>query len=439
MARMKLKSRRAVLLAAPLGLAACGLGGQSAENKPIQNVGPAALEIAWENTTNDMGLWVVGEAKKIFEDRNPGVTLNFSGMGNERAKVLAQTAAGTPSNVLHLGVNLPTFYAAKGMLLALDGYISKDRESQKGEFAPNIWDTFSVNGKQYALPREGGPTVLYYNKTLLAAGGVTAPTDAWTMAEQYREAAVKLTKPGAAGGPEVIGTDLGNWRNWLWSGGGDFFDAQRTRYTLDQPAAVESLQLYQDFRYKFRAATTPPENQQQMPMPRFIAGGMAFFPGLRSAGNTRGFVAPHVGIAQHPRGKAGRKFNMPGNGLALMAQPSGSPGAKAVDAAWKMIAWYVSPEFQKMHYKAGIGGVVARLSVLKSEEYLNSAIPREWNEFFAKGVADLYVPPKLTNWPEIDEAVNMELAQFQNGQETAAQVTSRIAPIVNAMLKEGQR
>ena len=108
--------------------------------------------------------------------------------------------------------------------------------------------------------------------------------------------------------------------------------------------------------------------KQQMPMPRFIAGGMAFFPGLRSAGNTRGFVAPHVGIAQHPRGKAGRKFNMPGNGLALMAQQSGSPGAKAVDAAWKMIAWYVSPEFQKMHYKAGIGGVVARLSVLKSEE-----------------------------------------------------------------------
>ena len=43
------------------------------------------------------------------------------------------------------------------------------------------------------------------------------------------------------------------------------------------------------------------------------------------------------------------------------------------------------------------------------------------------------------HWPEIDEAINMELGKFQNGQETAAQVTSRIAPVVNAMLKEGQR
>ena len=43
---MKLKSRRAVLMAAPLGLAACGMGGQPAESKPVQNVGPAALEIA---------------------------------------------------------------------------------------------------------------------------------------------------------------------------------------------------------------------------------------------------------------------------------------------------------------------------------------------------------------------------------------------------------
>ena len=46
---------------------------------------------------------------------------------------------------------------------------------------------------------------------------------------------------------------------------------------------------------------------------------------------------------------------------------------------------------------AGIGGVVHRLAVLQSEEYLTSAIPREWNEFFAKGVALMRGPSKISN------------------------------------------
>ncbi|HXI16732.1 MAG TPA: hypothetical protein VNM48_10185, partial [Chloroflexota bacterium] len=91
------------------------------------------------------------------------------------------------------------------------------------------------------------------------------------------------------------------------------------------------------------------------------------------------------------------------------------------------------------YYKAGIGGVVARSSVLKSDEYLTSVLPREWNEFFAKGVVDLMVPPKITNWPELDEAVNKELDAFQQGQETAAAATSRMAPVINALLKEAAR
>jgi hypothetical protein len=83
--------------------------------------------------------------------------------------------------------------------------------------------------------------------------------------------------------------------------------------------------------------------------------------------------------------------------------------------------------------------VVSRLSVLQSEEYLTSVLPRQWNEFFAKGMPDVKPPPKISNWSEIDEKMKMELNAFQNGQETAAQATGRIAPIVNAMLKEGQR
>jgi multiple sugar transport system substrate-binding protein len=356
------------------------------------------------------------------------VTLNFTGMGNDQAKVLAQVAAGTPPHVLHLNGNLVTSYVVKSILLPIDALTQKDKDAKQADFAPKMWDIFSIRGKQYALPREGGPNALYFNKSLLQAAGVQSPTDAWTTANEYREASVKLSKPEA----NVFGTHLVDWRVWVYSNGGDIVDASLTKYTLDQPAAVEALQLYQDFRYKFQCATTPQDNAAQGPMPRFIAGGLAFFPGLRSAGNTNGFVQPNVGIAMYPQGKAGRKFAQPGNGLSLV-QPS-----RAQDAAWEAIKWYTSAEFQKMHYKAGIGGVVARLAVLQSEEYLNSAIPREWNEFFAKGVAFLRGPSKTSNWPDVDSTLDKELTAFQNGQETAAAATARIAPIISGLLKDAQ-
>ena len=424
-------SRRRLFTGAAIGLpllTACSRQPEAPSSAPAATPGPVTLEMAWENTTNDMGQFVTGEAKQLFEQRHPGVTLNFTGMGNDRAKVLAQVAAGTPPHVLHLGGNLVTFYVLKGVLTPIDSLIQKDKDARQAEFAPKMWDMFSIHGKQYALPREGGPNALYYNKSLLQAASVTPPTDAWTLANEYRDASVKLTKPDVP----VFGTHLVDWRVWVYSNGGDIVDASLTKYTLDQPAAIEALQLFQDFRYRYACATTTQDNSAQAPIQRFIAGGLALFPGLRSAGNTKGFVQANVGIAMHPQGKARRKFAQQGNGLSLV-QP-----ARAQDAAWEAIKWYTSAEFQKLHYKMGIGGVVARLAVLQSEEYLTSAIPREWNEFFAKGVAYLRGPSKLSNWPEIDATLDKELTAFQNGQETAAAATARIAPVIGGLLKEGQ-
>ena len=412
--------------ALPLAVACSQRAADTPKAQPT--TGPVTIEMAWENLNNDMGAFVNGPAKQIFEQRHPGWTLNFTHMGNDRAKFLAQVSAGTPSHVLHFNSNLATFYVLQGVLAPLDPFIQKDKDAKQADFVPKAWEMFTIKGKQYALPREGGPNALYYNKSLVQAGGVQPPTDSWTFANEYRDASVKLTKPEG----NVWGTHIIDWRVWVYSNGGDIVDSTLTKFTLDQPAAVEALQLYQDYRYRYQCATTAEQNSQQAPIARFMAGGLAFFPGVRSAGNTSGFIQPWVGIAMHPQGKAGRKFAQTVNALGVV-EP-----AKAHDAAWEAAKWYTSAEFQKMHYKAGIGGVVARTAVLQSEEYLASAIPREWNEFFAKGVAFLRGPSKISNWPEIDAALDKELTAFQNGQEPAAAATARMAPVIAALLKEGQ-
>ena len=276
---------------------------------------------------------------------------------------------------------------------------------------------------------KGLPTPLRRRSALRSgAAAVAGPLLAACASER---AAVKLTRQGD---PTIYGTDGGNWRNWVYSNGADFVDAALSRLTLDQPAAVEAMQLFQDFRYRYKCATTPQDNAAQPAIQRFIAGGLAFYAGVRSAGNVAGFARPDVvGIAQHPRGRGGRRFQNIGNGVAVV-QPNRLP-----DLSYQAATWFVSAEFQKLYYKARVGGVVVRLSVLQSEEYLTSVLPQEWNEFFARGVTGLMSPPKLSNWPEISATLDRELGGFLNGEETAAAATARIAPQIDGMLRDAVR
>ncbi|MGH6925075.1 MAG: extracellular solute-binding protein [Propylenella sp.] len=45
----------------------------------------------------------------------------------------------------------------------------------QGDFATAIWDAINVDGKQYAVPLDTHPIVLYYNKEKLAAAGLIGP------------------------------------------------------------------------------------------------------------------------------------------------------------------------------------------------------------------------------------------------------------------------
>src|SRR5919199_6826512 len=114
----------------PLALACSQPAGNTP--KPVATAGPVTLEMAWENLNNEMGAFVNGQAKQIFEQRHPGWTLNFAHQGNDRAKFLAQVSAGTPSHVLHFNSNLATFYVLQGVLAPLDPFIQKDKDAKQG-------------------------------------------------------------------------------------------------------------------------------------------------------------------------------------------------------------------------------------------------------------------------------------------------------------------
>lgn len=385
------------------------------------------LQIAWEQTANDMGQFVTGQARDLFEQRFPQIKLEFIPQGNTVEKLTAAFAAGVPPDVIHAPVAQYPRFAAAGMLQPIDPFVARDQSFDKDDFEPVMWNAFVLNGKTWAIPREGGPTVLYYNRQAFDAAGVPYPADEWTW-DDWRAAALKLTRRS---GDETVqyGMHAPNWEVWVWGAGGDILNAEMTRCVMDSPQAIAGLQEMQDVIWRWRVAPSPAELSGTTPISLFMAGRLATFPGLRSAANTAGFVQPHVGLSLLPRGPAGRAYGFPGNGIAIAA-PTRYPLA-----AWEMAKFYTSTEFQKLHYKLGIGGVVARNSTARSSEYLDSVFPRQWNEYFMKGRSAMRRFPPTPLWDDISRIINTEQAKIRNNQESPRIVAKAIVEQVNALLQ----
>ena len=65
-------------------------------------------------------------------------------------------------------------HPARGQQGILDEITADDWATMglaQADFAPATWDAVTVDGKQYAVPLDTHPIVLYYNKDLLARGG----------------------------------------------------------------------------------------------------------------------------------------------------------------------------------------------------------------------------------------------------------------------------
>jgi hypothetical protein len=79
-----------------------------------------------------------------------------------------------------------------------DLMVPLDERIKADAFDPSIVKGLSRNGKQFALPYDFGPWVIYYNRDMFERAGVPLPQPGWTEADFMRDARA-LTKDGAFG------------------------------------------------------------------------------------------------------------------------------------------------------------------------------------------------------------------------------------------------
>ena len=183
-------------------------------------------------------------------------------------KIRMMIAGGEVGDIICIDAPNIGYYADMNALEPLDSYWDK-QDFQ--DLVGSSQSAMAWNGRIWASPLNESNCVLYYNKEMFRAAGITAPTrvqDAWTM-EQLLDAAVKLTKKDQSGNvtvygifPQMFSVDNRNegmtytQMLFTWWFGAEILspDGKTVDGYFNSPASKAALQYYADLFNKYKVA-----------------------------------------------------------------------------------------------------------------------------------------------------------------------------------------
>ncbi|MEV0182569.1 extracellular solute-binding protein [Streptomyces sp. NPDC050625] len=176
-----------------------------------------------------------------YEAQHPGVKVEVSvySWNDVDRKVKEMADAGKAPDMAQIGAYAD--YAAAGKLYQASDLLSIPVQAS---FLPQLSEAGQWSHVQYGIPFAASTRVLFYNKTLFAKAGISAPTDWSELAADAKALKAEGVKyPYALPlGPEEAQAET---MQWLLSGGSGITDDVGT-YSLDSPENVETFTWLKD-------------------------------------------------------------------------------------------------------------------------------------------------------------------------------------------------
>jgi len=340
----------AVVMAA----AACSSGGGS-------NSGSSASSGGSNGTAGTVTVAVVSNplitgqmiplTQSVFEKQNPGITVKFATYteGDLRAAIEKDVSTHSNSfNVVMIGPYEAPLFAKNNWLVDLSKqYIASDSAYDVSDLLPPVAKALSYNGDLYAAPFYGESSMLFYNKALLKAAGVTMPEHPTWM--QVQAAAAKLNQPGKVSGiclrglagwgdnmaalDTVINTFGGEWYNQNWQ-------AQ-----LTSPAVTQAVNFYVNLVKQYGEPGASNDSFNQL-LTLYGQGKCAMWYDATVAATSIASEFPSV-YAQ--TGYAFAPTEKTTSSGWLWSWALGIPqGVNDQSAAWKFVSWATSQQYETL-------------------------------------------------------------------------------------------
>jgi multiple sugar transport system substrate-binding protein len=227
-------------LAALGAAAACGGSGSSGDKS-----GGAVTLSFWNGFTGGDRPGVEHLVDE-FNKSHPKIHVNMQVMPWDvfYQKLLPAYGAGKGPDVTAMSANQLGQYAAKRVFQPLDDAFGGGL-IDKSKIVPGAVQAGLYAGKQYGLPANFTPLLLYYNKKLFKEAGIAAPPATW---DEWIADLKKLTKgKGPGGKPAQYGITMGTHETvegipiLLAGQGGGVIAADGKTVTLDSPQSIQAM------------------------------------------------------------------------------------------------------------------------------------------------------------------------------------------------------
>ena len=356
-----------------------------------------------------------------FEIDNPEIDVELSHIpspGDYRTKLATDFAAGAPPDVALLSYRRLGAFAAANQLAPLGPYLDGSDLIGRADFYPITLAAFTWQGEVLCIPQNISSLVVYYNRDLFAAAGVSEPADGWTW-DEFVVAAMVLTRDADGdGAPEQYGLgvepSLYRLAPFVWQNDGRLVDdpAYPTQLGLTRAPSLAALEWFVALQTvhsvvpdRFAEAAIDSET-------RFVQGTTAMYLNSRRGTPTyRESAAFDWDIAPLPRGVAAAGV-LHSDAYCLAAT------ADDKEAAWRFIEFANSPAGQTIVARSG-RTVPSLVAVAESNAFLDPAARPARSRVFLDTVVDLQMVPLLSTWEEIEATASEEIERAFYGDISA--------------------
>lgn len=334
--------------------------------------------VLWHSMSENAGVlmdrYIHTFNETIGKEKQIAVEAVFQGKYSDATtKLNSVVASGETANlpdVMQIDATGRIAYATSGAAYTVDDVLKDDPTFDLAGILPIPLGAWHYAGVQLGLPFSASTTVMYYNKTMLDAAGVAAPT---TLGE-IAALAGKLPQATPEGQPvHALATVPNSPTLATWIG-------QLGSYLVDNrngsQASATALACLEDgslstFLTEWKAlyASGMLLNQPAGTTDMFVAGQLALLP--TSSSNTANLLAAigdkfELGVAFYPRVNDRAAYGATVSGAGLFMFDKGDALKKA--AAWELVKYLTGPQVQA-DFAVGTGYIPVNTAAIDEAAY----------------------------------------------------------------------
>lgn len=358
----------------------------------------------------EITMWLVGSegqaltvkdiAQDFYAASNIKVRCEAISWGEAHSKYLTSIAGGIVPDIGMMGLTWGSEFGALGAIVDLNRAYPGEVDAMKKRIFSGLWDSIEYNGRVFGIPFDMTECIVYYRKDIIGA----PPRD-------WRELAALLGKLNKEGKSMIFDWGSMSWIGYspfLWQAGGDYYNRDYSKVTIDSTAAAEALKFFSELYTKYGVPVT------KIPLEQGLRTGD--FP-IAISGNWKieslRLSAPEItgkwSIAKMPEGPAGKMTAFVGGRIMSVFTLS-----KHKEAAWQFIKFLFRPESQTKLYAAAITKYDTYLPPRKDTLEMLTMDP-EFRRVLVAQADDSKGPPAVPNWDScaeyVDEAIQRVVLQ----------------------------